>query len=105
MDDSWNVTEDSQQDVDEEVGTAATLKEDTKRWENDGKDDLADVAVMSLLAIGLVVYKTQWQAIRRSYAEAVRRTMTSSRSCCLLCDEGEVSYLAVKAIVMELSLY
>ena len=44
VDDSGNVTEDGQQDVDEEVGIAATLKEDTKRGQNNGEDDLDDVA-------------------------------------------------------------
>lgn len=44
MDDSGNVTKDGQQDVDEEVGIASTLEEDTKRREDDGEDDLDDVA-------------------------------------------------------------
>lgn len=44
MNDTWDVTEDSQQNVDEEVGAAATLKEDTEWWEDDGKNDLADIA-------------------------------------------------------------
>jgi hypothetical protein len=39
-----NVTEDGQENVDEEVGVATTLEEDTQRWEHDGEDDLADVA-------------------------------------------------------------
>ena len=38
------VTEDGQQDVDEEVGVAAALEEDTKRGQDDGEDDLADIA-------------------------------------------------------------
>ena len=38
-------TKDGQQDVDEEVSAAATLKEDTERREHDGADDLDDVAV------------------------------------------------------------
>lgn len=37
---------DGEQNVDEKVGTAAALKEDSERREDDGKDDLADVAVM-----------------------------------------------------------
>lgn len=45
MNDAGNVTKDGQQNVDEEIGTATTLKEDTKRREDDGKDDLADIAV------------------------------------------------------------
>lgn len=49
MDDTRDVTQNGQQDVDEEVGIATSLKEDTKRRENDGKDDLADVAVASML--------------------------------------------------------
>ena len=44
VDNSGNVTKDGQQDVDEEVGTTAALKEDTKRRKEDGDDDLDDVA-------------------------------------------------------------
>ena len=44
MDDAGNVTKDGQQNVDEEVSTAAALEEDTKRREDDGDDDLDDVA-------------------------------------------------------------
>jgi hypothetical protein len=40
-----NVSKHSQQNVDEEVGVASALKEDTDRWEDDGEEDLADVAV------------------------------------------------------------
>ena len=38
-------TEDGQQQVDEEVGTAAALEEDSERGQHDGADDLDDVAV------------------------------------------------------------
>ena len=38
-------TKDGQEQVDEEVGAAATLEEDTHGREDDGKEDLADVAV------------------------------------------------------------
>lgn len=44
MNDARNVTQNRQQNVDEEVAAAATLEEDTKRWEDDGEDDLEDVA-------------------------------------------------------------
>lgn len=44
MDNARNVTQDGQQDVDEEVGIAATLKEDTERGQDDCEDDLDDVA-------------------------------------------------------------
>ena len=45
VDDTRNVTQDGQQDVDAQVGAAATLEEDTKRRQKDGEDDLADVTV------------------------------------------------------------
>jgi hypothetical protein len=44
VNDSRNVTQDSQEDVDEQVCAATSLKEDTQRWEDDGKNDLADIA-------------------------------------------------------------
>ena len=49
------LTQDGEEDVDEEVSTAATLEEDTQRREDDGKDDLADVAIGTvLLAIRMI---------------------------------------------------
>ena len=39
-----NVTQASQQDVDEEISIAAALEEDTEGREEDGEDDLDDVA-------------------------------------------------------------
>jgi hypothetical protein len=44
VDDSGDVTEDGEEDVDEEVGAAAALEEDSDGGEEDGEDDLADVA-------------------------------------------------------------
>jgi len=44
VDDAGNVTEDGQQDVDQEISSAAALEENTERREDDGKDDLADIA-------------------------------------------------------------
>jgi hypothetical protein len=44
VDDTGNVTQNGEEDVDEEVGTTATLEEDTHGREDDGKEDLADVA-------------------------------------------------------------
>jgi len=44
VDNSRNVTQNCQEDVDKEIGTAASLEEDTKRRKDDGKNDLADVA-------------------------------------------------------------
>ncbi len=44
MDDTRNVTEDGEQDVDEEISVASSLKEDTQRREHDGNNDFADVS-------------------------------------------------------------
>lgn len=41
-------TKDGQEQVDEEVGAAATLKEDTKRREHDGANDLDNVAAQGV---------------------------------------------------------
>lgn len=38
------LTQDGEEDVDAEIGTAPTLEEDTDGGEDDGKDDLADIA-------------------------------------------------------------
>lgn len=51
MDDTRNVTKDGQNNVDEEVGIAASLEEHSERWEDDGEDDLDDVAVRILSAL------------------------------------------------------
>ncbi|KXS97571.1 hypothetical protein AC578_9788 [Pseudocercospora eumusae] len=44
VNDAWNVTQNRQEDVNEEVSAAATLEEDAEWWEEDGEDDLDDVA-------------------------------------------------------------
>ena len=44
VDDTGDVTQAGQDDVDEEIGAAAALEEDTERREEDGEDDLDDVA-------------------------------------------------------------
>lgn len=51
MDDAGNVTQDSEQNVDEEISIASSLKEDTERWKDDGKDDLKDIAARKLVSI------------------------------------------------------
>ena len=50
VDDTRNVTQDRQQNVDEEICIATSLEEDTERREDDGKDDLADVARIAVSA-------------------------------------------------------
>ena len=64
VDDTRNVAQDREQNVDEEVCIAASLKEDTQRREEDGKDDLADVA------------ESAWSALRAHCAEGHGRAAT-----------------------------
>ena len=45
MDDTRDVAQDRQEDVDEEIGITTAFEEDTKRWEDDGQNDLADIAL------------------------------------------------------------
>lgn len=48
VDDTRDVTQDGEQDVNEEVGSASPLEEDTDGRQDDGEDDLDDVAVWGL---------------------------------------------------------
>jgi len=43
VDDTRQVSENCQQNVDPKISGASSLQEDTQRWEDDGKDDLANV--------------------------------------------------------------
>lgn len=52
VDNTGDVTQDGKEDVDEEVGTAATLEEDTHGREDDGKEDLADIACSERHVVG-----------------------------------------------------
>jgi len=54
VDDTRNVTQDRQQDVDEKVGIATTLKEYTQRREDNGENDLDDVACCESHGEGVV---------------------------------------------------
>lgn len=46
MNDPWNVAQYCEKNVDQEVGIAATFEEDAKRWQDNGEDDFANVAVI-----------------------------------------------------------
>lgn len=44
MDDTGHPAENRQTDVDEDISAASSLQEDTQRGQDEGEDDLADVA-------------------------------------------------------------
>lgn len=52
MYDTGDITQDGEQDVDEEISIASALKENTKRREDNGEDDFADISVV----------ETRWSA-------------------------------------------
>lgn len=54
VNDTRDITQDGQQDVDEQVAIAAALKEDTQRREEDCKDDFANVAVRVALSAQVI---------------------------------------------------
>lgn len=62
MDDAGDIAQYRQEDVDEEIGIATALKEDTQRWEDDGKNDLADVAVVRAMLAMISMYDPCWSA-------------------------------------------
>jgi len=43
MNDTGDVTENGEQDVNKDIAAAPTLEEHTQRRKDDGKDDLADI--------------------------------------------------------------
>ena len=45
VDDTRDVAQDRQENVDEEIGIATAFEEDTQRWEDDGENDFADIAM------------------------------------------------------------
>jgi hypothetical protein len=55
VNDTRNVTKDSQQDVDQEISSTATLEEHTHGWEKDSKDNFADVAARRLAMLEIFV--------------------------------------------------
>lgn len=56
VEDAGDVAEDGQQDADEELGAAAGLEEDAEGREQDGEDDLDDVAVWGFLVSPVGVF-------------------------------------------------
>jgi hypothetical protein len=60
------LTQDGEEDVDEEIGAATTLEEDTHGREDDGKDDLADIAVEMLAFVFVGYYLVRDDSINPS---------------------------------------
>lgn len=45
VDDTRNISQNGQTDVDQEIGTTAPLQQDSQRRQDDGKDDLEESAI------------------------------------------------------------
>ena len=97
MDNTRNITQYCQENVDEEIGIATALEENTKRREEDGQDDLADVAIVRarLVLIFKELDGDSGQARGKS-AEMTAKSM-SSLSRMEKCE----TYLAVNGMVTQ----
>ena len=58
MDDTRNVTQYCQKNVDKEVGIATALEEDTEGREDNSEDDLADVAIVMTTSVVISMYSS-----------------------------------------------
>ncbi|KAL3704384.1 hypothetical protein TMatcc_010075 [Talaromyces marneffei ATCC 18224] len=67
-------TQDGQTDVDEQVGTASALQEDTHWREDDGEDDLADIAA------GLLVVEIEFKNCTVAFEFDSYRTVAAGKS-------------------------
>lgn len=52
VDDAREITQDGEQNVDEQIRSAAALEEDAQRRQDDGKNDLADITIVALQVSG-----------------------------------------------------
>lgn len=59
VDNTGKVTQNSEQDVDEEIRIASTLEKDTDGWQDDSKNNLADIAVRPSVSAIAISWR-QW---------------------------------------------
>ena len=87
MDDARNVAQAREHDVDNQVSAAATLEEHTKRWEDDGEDDLDDVAATLVSTGGLNKVALRSRDVEEEVSLALRSRLPSGERhgcwCCL----------------------
>ena len=81
-----NVTENSQQDVDEEISIAAALKEDTERREEDSKDDLAEVGSGERHIVDLIGFSSKTVGVLVAVVDA-----TSGEEIVMSCKQRQPS--------------
>ena len=53
MNDARDITKYRKEDVDQEIGVAASFEEDAKRWNEDSEDDLANVAIIIFKSVNI----------------------------------------------------
>lgn len=68
MDDTWDVAQYREENVDQKVGIATPLEEDTNWWQEDGENDFANVTVASQMvtacSIDAANSRTRYAALR-----------------------------------------
>ena len=104
MNDTRNVTQNCEEDVDQEIRIAAALKEDTKRWEDDGEDDFADIAIT--IQCQLLINSTKHGCCmlklcaRPCFAPAYVGHMKDGSNVAIEMEWKRMTYLAVKGILI-----
>ena len=96
MDDTRNITQNRQTDVDEQVGAAAPLKEHTKRGKENGEDELANITVDDVISSTSRFKVVKIRSWSRSKCQA---TMCRNGRGCQAQRSGDGTYDAVKAIL------
>lgn len=68
MDNTWDIAQYCEEDIDQKVGIAATLEENSDRWQEDGENDFANVTVATKMvntcSIDAAHSKTRYAALR-----------------------------------------
>lgn len=79
--------------INEEIGSASSLKENTDRWENDGKNDLANIAVENSQLLLLAEGISGDSNVRQCRTEIVRECFLP---CCERHDVGLEREMGIK---------
>lgn len=94
MDDTGDPTKNGQTDVDQEVGIASALQEDTQRRQDEGEDELADVTekTSQLGVLNMGARMRHWP-VAGAAAIAARRHLSGAQEHQRAADEGNLERL------------
>ena len=99
VDDTRDPTQDRQTDVDEEISTASSLKEDSKRRKNEGEDELANITRSKNRSVTEVCDSTNSAGLKKLKEKPKRHHNGDLRSGAEKTRAGSATYEAVKGIL------